>query len=92
MTKERFDDTGPDYSYRGFDYTLSIAGSTFEVRTYDDAPAEFIVTAPTSAHQSPQARELVDYLISELGCQRVEFYFGPSGAYRAVDMQTLEFV
>ena len=92
MTKERFDDTGPDYSYRGFNYTLSIAGFAFKVRTYDNIPAEFIVTAPTSARQSPHARELVDYLVSELGCQRVQFYFGPSGTYRAVDMQTLEFV
>ena len=81
----------PDVSYHGFNYSVTIGDAVFSVRSYDDSPGEFTVISPASARQSPQARQLVDYLISELGCQRVQFYFGSSGAYRAVDLQTLEF-
>jgi hypothetical protein len=91
ITKTRFDDVLPDVSYHGFNYSVTIGDAVFSVRSYDDTPGEFTVISPASARQSPQARQLVDYLISELGCQRVQFYFGASGTYRAVDLQTLEF-
>lgn len=91
MTKERFDDVTPDHSYRGFNCSVTVAGTVFIVRTYDDTPGECTVISPTSARQSPLARQLVDYLISELGCRRVQFYHGSSGTYRLVDLQTLDF-
>ena len=89
--KTRFDDVLPDVSYHGFNYSVKIGDAVFAVRSYDGTPGQFTVISPASARQSPQARQLVDYLISELGCQRVQFYCGSSGTFRAVHLQTLEF-
>ena len=91
-TKERFDDTGPDFSYRGYNYTVTIAGIDFKVRSYDNKLGEFTVIGPTSALRSLHARQLVEYLVSELGCERIQFYCGSSGTYRPVGLQTLEFI
>lgn len=91
-TKERFDDTGPDYSYHGFNYIVTIAGTEFKVRSYDNELGEFTVISPTSALRSPYARQLVQHLVSELCCERLRFYCGSSGTYRPVDLQRLEFV
>jgi hypothetical protein len=91
ITKTRFDDVTPEVSYHGFHYSVTIGDQVFKIRSYDDSPGEFTVISPTSARQSPQARQLADYLISDLGCRQLKFYFGPGGTYRAVDLQTLEF-
>jgi hypothetical protein len=91
ITKTRFDDVLPDVSYHGFNYSVTIDEAIFSVRSYDDTPGQFTVISPASARKSPQAQQLVSYLVSELGCQRVQFYHGLSGTFRAVDLQTLEF-
>jgi hypothetical protein len=97
--KQRFDDVGDvqpdgsvDFEYHGYNYRITIAEQEFRVRTYDDTPSEAIVISPVSAQQLPQARQLVEYLAAELGCKIVKFYYGPTGGFRAVSFDTLDFI
>lgn len=99
VNKERFDDVGPqdsdgyyEYAYRGFNYTLVADGHTFLVRAYDDEPGVATVIDPTNARTRPEARMLVQFITETLGCTSVQFYCGPVGTYRPVDIQTLKFL
>ena len=96
--EDRFDNVGEqdadgyvDYAYHGYTYLISIAGQDFQVRTYDDEPGSATVVHPTTAHQLPQARDLVSFIISELGCTRVQFYHAQAGKFCPVDVQTFDF-
>jgi hypothetical protein len=62
------------------------------VRVYDTEPDVGIVIDPAYARTCAEARELVDFITSRLGCTGVQFYCGPVGFYRPVDTRTLEFV
>ena len=91
ISKEKFDDPAPDFSGRGFNFSITIGDVVFKVRNYSDMPGEFTVVSPKEARQSPQARQLVDYLGSVLGGRRMFFYDGRSETYREVNLQTLNF-
>jgi len=91
ISKERFDDWTPDSPCRGFNFSIVIGGIVFRVQSYIDMPGEFTVIGSKEARQSPQARQLVDYLISVLGGRRMFFYDESSETYREVDLQTLKF-
>jgi hypothetical protein len=91
LSKEQFDDATPDFSGRGFNFSITIGDVAFKVRNYSDMPGEFTVVNPKEARQSPQARQLVDYLGSVLGGRRMFFYDGRSETYREVNLQTLKF-
>ena len=73
ISKELLDDEIPDFTCRGFHFSITIGGIVFKVRNYSDTPGEFTIISP-GARQSPTARQLVDYLIAVLGSQRVNFY------------------
>jgi hypothetical protein len=96
--KLRFDDVDepqPDgsigYCYRGYNYRIIIGEQEFQVRTYDDEPDEATIISPATAQQMPEAQRLVQYVAAELGRSRVKFYHGPTGFFRAVNTQTLDF-
>jgi hypothetical protein len=96
--KQRFDDVGPmradgfyEYVYRGYYYEIVAAERIFHIRTYDDQPGVAIVVRPTDARTSPDLRQLVDFITTTLGCAQIKLY-APNGAYRFVDIRTLEFV
>jgi hypothetical protein len=91
ITKEPFDAGAPDFTCRGFNFSITIGDMVFKVRNYHDAPGEFTVISPKEGRQSPQARKLVDYLAAVLGGQRMFFYDGRSDKYQEVNLQTLEF-
>jgi hypothetical protein len=91
VCNERFDDVTPGLICGCFDYSITVGDIVFKIRNYFDKPGESTVISPTAARQSPRARQLVDYLASVIGCQRVYFYDGRSDMYREVDLQTLEF-
>jgi hypothetical protein len=93
----RFDDVVRDESgrieceYHGVDYELIADGRTFEVRTYDDEPSVAIVGGFLDPRVDPEARALVRFIQTQLGCDRIKFYSKPDGFYRFVDTQTLRF-
>jgi hypothetical protein len=96
--KERFDDVGPqrtdglyEYAYHGFNYDITVGERVFKVRTYDDEPGVATVISPTDARTRREARELVEFMTSALGCIGVKFYCGAVGTYRPVEIRTLEF-
>jgi hypothetical protein len=98
-SKERFDDVGPqdsdgyyEYAYHGYNYVIGVDERTFLVRTYDDEPGVATVIDPTDARTCAEARLLVQFIAATLGCTSVQFYCGPVGTYRPVDIQTLEFL
>jgi hypothetical protein len=95
--KQRFDDVGEqdangfyDYVYRGFNYELSAGEGVFYVRIYDDEPGVAIVVKPVNARATREARQLVDFITTNLACTVVRFK-APDGGYRPVDIGTLEF-
>lgn len=97
-TEERFDDVGPpradglyEYAYRGFNYEIAVGERVFRVRTYDDEPGIATVLDPTDARARPEARELVEFIISTLDCSSVRFYGERSGTYHPVALATLAF-
>lgn len=97
-SKSRFDDVGPvdadgffEYAYRGYNYEVVSGERVFCVRTYDDEPGIAVVIGPNDARTSSKARQLVDFVMTDLGCSRIKFY-DSGGAYRFVDIQTLEFI
>ena len=97
-SKKRFDDVGEenpdgtvDYAYHGFIYVIAVDEGVFYVRTYDDQPGVATVIGPTDARTRPEARALVEFITSSLGCMGIQFYCGPVGTYRPVDIRTLEF-
>ena len=95
---ERFDDVAPenpngtvDYAYHGFTYVIAVDECVFRVGTYDYRPGVAIVIDPADARTRPEARALVDFITSTTNCTSIHFYCGPVGAYRSVDIRTLEF-
>src|SRR5437870_2294506 len=97
-SKERFDDVAPenpdgtvDYAYHGFNYVVRVGEHGFQVRTYDDEPGVATVISPTDARTHPEARALVEFISSTLGCTGIQFYCGAIGTYRPVEIRTLEF-
>jgi hypothetical protein len=67
ISKQKLDKTTADSTYRGFDLSITIDDIVFKVRNHVDRLDEFTVISPKMARQSPQARQLVDYLTSVLG-------------------------
>jgi hypothetical protein len=97
ISKERFDDVAEenpdgtvDYAYRGFNYVIAVEECIFHVRIYDHEGVATVIR-PTNARTRPEARALVEFITSSLGCMGIRFYCGPVGTYRHVDIQTLEF-
>ncbi|ACK67768.1 conserved hypothetical protein [Rippkaea orientalis PCC 8801] len=97
-SKERFDDVASknpdgtvDYAYHGFNYVIAVDEHLFHVRTYDDEPGVATVISPTDARTCPEARALVDFITSTLGCTSLKFYCGWIGTYCSVEIRTLEF-
>jgi hypothetical protein len=91
ISKQKLDDTTAGSTCRGFDLSIMIDDIVFKIRNHVDRLDEFAVISPKTARQSPQARQLVDYLTLVLGGKRMFFYDGRSDLYREVDLQTLEF-
>jgi hypothetical protein len=99
ISKERFDDVAPenpdgtvDYTYRGYNYVIAVGEQNFLVRIYDTESDVATVIDPTRARTRAEARELVDFITSTLGCTAIQFYCGPMGVYCPVDIRTLEFI
>src|SRR5262245_9131276 len=97
-SKERFDDVAPenpdgtvDYAYRGFNYVITVDERVFQGRTYDHEPSIATVIGSTDARTRPEPGALVEFITSTLGCTGVQFYCGPTGTYRPVEIRTLEF-
>ena len=97
-SKKRFDDVAQencdgtvDYPYRGFNYVIAVDDRVFHVRTYDDEPGVATVISPTEARTYPEARELVEFITSCLGCMGIKFYCAAVGTYRQVESRTLTF-
>ena len=91
ISQKQFCYSPDDATCRGFDFEIQVDGVAFTVRNYLDRPGEFTVISPKAARKSPQTRQLVDYLASMLGGQRMFFYEAQSEAYREIDLPTLEF-
>jgi hypothetical protein len=91
LSAERFDDADSCFAGHGFDYSITIGDILFTIRGNLNSLGEFIVVSPLTARQSPEARQLVNYLVSVIGCQRLYFYDDWNDMYREVDLQTLEF-
>jgi hypothetical protein len=91
ISQHRFDETADGLTCRGFDLTITVDAVVFKVRYYLDRPEEFTVISPKTAGKSPQIRQLVDYLASVLGGQRIFLYAARSETYREIDLQTLVF-
>ena len=72
---------------RPFGFIRDFVGASY----YLDRPEEFTVISPKTAGKSPQIRQLVDYLASVLGGQRIFLYAARSETYREIDLQTLVF-
>jgi hypothetical protein len=94
----RFDDVGPrdaqgfyEYCYQGYTYEIATDESRYQVRTYDDEPGRAMVITPKDAIDLPQTRALVDFLAVELNCTAVLLYCHSIGAYRSIDLHTLQF-
>jgi hypothetical protein len=92
LLEERFHEVTDDVTYHGFNFSIAIDDIEFKVRHYDDLPGVTIVISPTAARQLPQARQLVDCLISDFRRQEVYFKDEQSDRYRRVELNTLEFV
>jgi hypothetical protein len=84
---ERFEDADT----HGWLYNIAVGEHRFHIRAYDEIPGRALVLEPTTPRQSPIAKEVVGFLLSQ-GYTEVQFYYGPDGLYRTVDPQTLEFV
>ncbi len=91
VSKERFDETADSLTCRGFDFAITVDAVVFKVRNYLDRPGEFTVVSPKAVEKSPQVRQLVDYLVSVLGGQRMFFYDAHGEVCREVDLQALDF-
>ena len=91
ISQTRFDETSGGLTCRGFDLTITVDAVVFQVRYYLDRPEEFTVIGPKTTGKSPQIRQLVDYLASVLGGQRIFLYAARSETYREIDLQTLAF-
>ena len=87
ISEDRFDE--PEYGYHGFNYEIRVKELIFKIRTYDDEPR--IATVVSGARTSPEAHELVAFLMSKLQCNNIRFGGGARG-YQRVDVRTLEFV
>lgn len=97
--KERFDDLGPqdadgfyEYAYQGYKYDIAAGERVFRVRIYDYESGVATVISPTNARTCPEARELVEFITTKLGCTGIKFYCGSVGSYRRVEIRTLEFM
>lgn len=76
---------------RSFDFAITVDGVAFKVRNYLDRPGEFMVGGPETCRKSPQVLQLVDYLVSVMGGQKMFFYDPRKKVYRELDLETLEF-
>ena len=91
FSKKQVGDSADDATCRGFDFAMTVDDVVFQVRSYVDRPGEFTVINPDMVKKSRQVRQLVDYLVSALGGQRMFFFDGRSKIFREVDLQTLKF-
>jgi len=87
LHRQRFDEA----DLHGWLYDIAIGNQRFHVRAFDEMPKRAIVRDPKDARQSPVAKQVVTFLLSQ-GYTEVQFYFGPDGLYRTVNPQNLEFV
>jgi len=91
ISQRQFCDSTDDATCRGFAFEIQVDAVAFTVRNNLDQPGEFTVVSPKAAGKSPQCRQLVDYLASVLGGQRMFLYDAQSEKYREIDFPTLEF-
>jgi hypothetical protein len=96
-SKTRFDDVGEmdadgfyEYVYRGYNYQIAAGDDVFGVRIYDDEPHVALINPP-NARTHREAKPLVDFIVANLGCSQVKF-LAPSGGFRSVDLETLQFL
>jgi hypothetical protein len=91
ISQRQFCDSHEVATSRGFDFAITVDGVAFKVRNYLDRPGEFTVDGPEAHRKSPQFLQLVDYLVSVLGGQKM-FLYDPRGkVYRELDLETLKF-
>jgi hypothetical protein len=91
ISKARFEETADGSNCRGFDFAITVDGVAFKVRNYLDRPGEFTVGDPETRRKSPQVLQLVDYLVSVLGGEKMFFYDARGKIYRELDLESLEF-
>jgi hypothetical protein len=70
---------------------MTVGDSVFRVRNFVDKPGEFTVISPNVDRKARQIRQLVDYLVSVLGGEKMFFYDARGKMYRELDLETLEF-
>jgi hypothetical protein len=91
FSQKQFCDSPDAATSRGFEFAITVDGVAFTVRNYLDRPGEFTVGGPQARRKSPQVLQLVDYLVSVLGGQKMLFYDPRGKVYRELDLETLEF-
>jgi hypothetical protein len=91
ISQKQFCDSPDVATSRSFDFAITVDGVTFKVRNYLDRPGEFTVGGPQARRKSPQVLQLVDYLVSVLGSQKMFFYDARGKVYRELDLETLEY-
>ena len=98
ISEERYDDVGPDddegkpeWQYSGFNYWIAVGAQVFEVQVDDNEPGGALVVRPLDALTLKEARQLVDYIVSVMGRDIIEFYDPAGRRYRSIEPQTLEY-
>jgi hypothetical protein len=91
ISKKQFCDSPDAATSRGFDFEITVDGVAFKVRNYLDQPGDFTVGGLEVRRKSPQVLQLVDYLVSVLGGQKMFFYDARGKVYRELNLETLEF-
>ncbi len=90
VSQAPFEETIEGSNCRGFDFVITVDGVAFQVRNYLDQPGEFTVVGPEARRNSPQVLQLMDYLVSVLGGQKMLFNDARGKVYRELDLETLE--
>lgn len=72
-------------------YEIAVGDRLFEIRAYDNEPGGASVSRPSDANLLPEARELVDFIVSVLGREIIDVYSSADGAVRRIDNKTLAF-
>ncbi|MEM1209427.1 MAG: hypothetical protein AAGI54_09180 [Planctomycetota bacterium] len=99
LSKSRFDDVDDSddkrevrYAYRGWFYVVKVDDRTYKLRTYDTDPETGIVSDPIRVWRYSETRALVDWMVTELGCNKIDAYRPSLGGYDTLDTKTLRFL
>ncbi len=92
LKETRFDAVEADEEEIGgsVTYEIEVGSRKFEVRAFDDEPGGATISKPGDAHTLPEARDLIDFIVSVIGREIIQVYSSADGRYRTIDTQKLE--